>query len=291
MTTTRLLAALLVGMMAAVSFARARRPADDAPGTESFAVQGVVTAQAQGSMTVAHDAIPGYMPAMTMPFTLGDAAPALAPGDRVRFTLRVAAEGATAEAITIVGSEPAIARAVTAAGARGVGRLKRGDGLPAFSLIAQDGRRFTAGDLRRGRTAVTFIFTRCPMPEFCPLMVKRFQQIQRELKSDPSLRDARLVSVTLDPEFDTPPVLAAYAKAMGADADRWQFLTGEPDQIARLAGAFSIHVARQGVFLDHTLATAVVDADGRLVEIWRGNGWSARDVLEVLRREEPPASR
>jgi protein SCO1/2 len=133
-------------------------------------------------------------------------------------------------------------------------------------------------------TALTFIFTRCPVPEFCPLLSKRFQQLQRELDKDPALRGVQLVSVSLDPAFDTPPVLEAYASSLGAGA-RWRFLTGEPDQVARLAGAFSVHVERNGVLLDHTLATAVIDARGQIVEIWRGNGWKLAEVLDVLRRE------
>jgi protein SCO1/2 len=123
------------------------------------------------------------------------------------------------------------------------------------------------------------------MPEFCPLMVKRFQQLQREVEREPALRDVRLVSVTLDPAFDTPTVLDAYATAMGALPERWRFVTGEPSAVAQLTKAFSIHVEKNGVLLDHTLATAIVDAQGRVVEIWRGNGWKVSDLLDVLRQE------
>jgi protein SCO1/2 len=116
-------------------------------------------------------------------------------------------------------------------------------------------------------------------------MVQRFQQLQRELPRDRALRDVRLLSVTLDPDYDTPAVLGAYAKAMGASPGRWRFVTGRPAEIATLTNAFAVHAERNGVFIDHTLATAIVDADGRLVEIWRGNGWTAADILEALHRE------
>lgn len=187
-------------------------------------------------------------------------------------------------------AEPDVSKTAPALAAKNLAgevtaRLKKRDALPDFSLTTEAGRPFTGADLRGRLTAVTFIFTRCPMPEFCPLTMKRFQQLQRQAAGDRALKDVRLVSVTLDPAFDTPPVLAAYAKAMGADPDRWTFVTGEREQIARLARAFSIHIEKNGVLLDHTLATAVVDGTGRVVEIWRGNGWDVREIVDVLRSE------
>ena len=290
MTTKSLTVVLLAAMAATISMARARRPEVIEPDTRTFEVSGVVTAPpADGRVTVAHDAISGYMPAMTMPFAIEKDAPALAPGDRVRFTLRVAADWSRAEHIVISGRDEAIAAAARSAASSTRARLKKGDTLPAFSLETQHGRAFTADDLRGRLTAITFIFTRCPVPEFCPLLSKRFQQVQRELEREPTsrreLERVRLVSVTLDPAFDTPQVLDAYANAIGANPDRWQFVTGRESEVARLTSAFSIHVERNGVLLDHTLATAVIDADGRIVEIWRGTGWNVSEVIDVLRRE------
>jgi protein SCO1/2 len=290
MTTRSLTVVLLAAMAATIGVARARRAEVIDPNARTFEVTGVVTAPpADGRVTVAHDAISGYMPAMTMPFAIGPEAPALAPGDRVRFTLEVAANVSRAAHIVVSGRDEAVAAAARDAAASTRTRLKKGDALPAFSLETQDGRAFTADDLRGRLTAVTFIFTRCPVPEFCPLMSKRFQQVQRDIERDPALRreleDVRLVSVTLDPAFDTPPVLDAYAKAIGANPARWQFVTGRESEVARLTSAFAIHVERNGVLLDHTLATAVIDAEGRIVEIWRGTGWKVADVVGVLTRE------
>jgi protein SCO1 len=277
---------VLVAVAVSVSFARMRGAGD---GTRTFEVTGVVTAApAGGRVTIAHEEVSGYMPAMTMTFAVGPDIPALAAGDRVRFTLRVADEGSRAEAFVVSGRDAAVAAATPPAPVAARLRLKKGDPVPAFSLSAHDGRPFTAADLRGRLTAVTFVFTRCPVPEFCPLMVKRFQQVQREVGRDRLLRsrnNVQLLSVTLDPAFDTPPVLQAYARAMGAVPGRWHFLTGDPAAVARLTSAFSIYTERNAVTLDHTLATAVVDAEGRIAEIWRGNGWTAADVLGALRRE------
>ena len=164
-------------------------------------------------------------------------------------------------------------------------RLKKGDEIPAFSLTTSEGLPLTSADLRGHVTAITFVFTRCPVPEFCPLMVKRFQEVQRELESSGSQYAVRLLSVTLDPAFDTPPVLRDYAISKRANPARWQFATGDRDEIARLTSAFSIHVEQNGILIDHTLATAVIGRDGRVVEIWRGNGWSTGELLDAIRQQ------
>jgi len=247
----------------------------------AFTVTGVVVAPADGlAVRIRHDAIPGYMPAMTMAFTLeGDEAASVAPGDRVRFTLRPGSDGSRAEGLTVIGHAEAEVRAAAPAPAR----LKRGDRLPPFTLVDDDGRAFTDRDLRGRPTVLSFIFTRCPVPEFCPLVTQRFRELQDALaqdRSDPA--SARLLSITLDPEFDTPAVLRAFAMSRHADPARWRFAGGEPDEILRLARAFSVYVEREGALLDHTLATALVDGNGVIREIWRGNGWSAADVMDAL---------
>jgi protein SCO1/2 len=131
---------------------------------------------------------------------------------------------------------------------------------------------------------VTFIFTRCPVPEYCPAIAGRFREVQRALAKDASLADVRLLSVTLDPQHDTPPVLRDYGRAMGADFTRWRFATGTPEQVAALTRVFAVYTQASGGTIDHTLATALIDARGRVVEIWRGHLWETRDVIDVLNR-------
>ena len=288
MTIKSLAAVVVVAVAATASFARMRGAGE---ATRTFEVTGVVTAPpADGRVTVAHEEVSGYMPAMTMSFAVGHGVAALAAGDRVRFTLRVAGEWSRAEAFEVIGRNAAIAGPAERAVPAPRVRLKKGDSVPEFALTAHDGHPFTTADLRGRVTAVTFVFTRCPVPEFCPLMVKRFQHLQRDLERDRLLRNVQLLSVTLDPAFDTPAVLDAYATAMGALPGRWRFLTGAPADVARLTSAFSVYTERNAATLDHTLATAVIGADGRIAEIWCGNGWTAADVLSVLRREgAPPA--
>lgn len=286
MTTKRVLALILVVMAMSVALARSRQGPRDEPG-ETYPVAGVVTAPvADGRVMVAHEEIAGYMPAMTMPFVVGqsETLPGLAVGSRVRFTLNVTGDRAWASGFVVTGHDAAVAAAATPTPAPVAStRLRKGDVLPDVSLVTQSGVPFTSDAFQGKVTAVTFIFTRCPMPEFCPLMVKRFQQIQQTIAADATLADARLLAVSLDPTFDTPPVLDAYARAMQADPTRWTFVTGTPEDVSRLTRAFAIHVERNGVLLDHTLATAVIDADGRIVEIWRGNGWKPAEVVAAMR--------
>jgi protein SCO1/2 len=286
MTTRRVLALLLVVMAVAVAVARTRTSQPPPATVTTYPVTGVVTAApADGRLMVSHEAIPGYMPAMTMPFALapGDPVPAMGPGDRVRFTLEVASDSVLATGFEVLGRDEAVASALRGPAAPSRARVRKGDAIPDLALVTQAGAPFTAANLRGKVTALTFIFTRCPVPEFCPLMVKRFQEVQRLVADDSDLADVRLLAVTLDPAFDTPPVLDAYARAMRADPARWQFATGPEAEIARLTRAFAIHVERNGVLLDHTLATAVIGPDGRVVEIWRGNGWTPEQVVTTLR--------
>ena len=260
----------------------ARGPAVEA-GVRRLPVTGVVVASPVGrEVQIAHDDIPDYMPAMTMAFTLADESVRLAPGDRVRFRLRVGSGPTLAEDVAVTGRGAPIP--VEADVPPPPARLKRGDTIAAFALIDERGRAFTDADLRGHQTVVTFIFTRCPVPEFCPLITARFKALQATLARDRSLpRDTQLLSITLDPAFDTPAVLDAYGKAMGADPGRWRFAGGDSAAVQRVARAFSVYVEKNGALLDHTLATALVDRRGRIVEIWRGNGWKLDEVTSALR--------
>ncbi len=282
---TRTVPVLIVAMLGIAACGRDH--AGTAAGAErQFAATGLIVAVLEdGQVSVAHEAIPDFMPAMTMPLKLADPREAgrLAPGDRVRFTLRVSDQATRAADFVITGrDERALAGSATARSAPSA-RLRPGDVVPVFRLVDQGGIPLTGDDLRGHPTVLTFLFTRCPLPEFCPRMVGHFKQLQRALAADATLAAVRLLSVSLDPEFDSPQVLSEYGRTMGADFSRWRFATGAPDQVAILTRAFAVHTERTGPLLDHTLATAFIDAEGRVVELWRGTGWAPQDVLATLR--------
>lgn len=283
MQTRGIVAVALVGLTVACA-AAACSGRDDAEG-RAFEVTGVVIGvDENGSVTVAHDDIAGLMPAMTMPFVPEElsAIDGLTSGDRVRFTLKVGADRSRISDVVVTGRSLVVDRSGTAA-ARPTARVRPGDPLPAFELVDQDGTAFIGDDLRGQRTIVTFIFTRCPLPEFCPRIMSRFRELQETIVADPSLSDVRLLGVTLDPGFDSPAVLEAYGRAAGANFERWTFLTGSTADVDVLTRAFAVQVQQTAVLPDHTLATALVDDQGRVVEIWRGNGWQTSDILETLR--------
>ena len=249
------------------------------------AVIGVVRAplDGDGRIVIAHEAIPGLMPAMTMRFAVADRAEAstLQPGDRVRFELRTHGEVWTTANFAVIGHEPQPAAPSAAKLTRH--RLREGDAVPEFTLTTQNNDPFTPAELRGHLTLITFVFTRCPVPEFCPAMALRFAQIQNAILTAPKLSGrVQLLGITLDPEFDRPAILKAYAEAVGAKPGVWQFITGEKSEIESLAKSFAVFTERNGATLDHTLCTALIGEDGRVLDLWRGNGWRVDEVLEAL---------
>jgi protein SCO1 len=273
-TATSLLALVAGLVLASPAFAADRL----------FDVTGIIRGQLEdGQIVIQHDAIPDYMPAMTMAFTpskLSEAA-RLKNGDRVKFRYRVGEDKSTAEEFVVTGQEAPPSQPKTAAPK--AARLRAGDAVPEFALVDERDQAFSANAFRGKLTVVTFIFTRCPVPEYCPAMALRFGQLQKAILADEKLASrARLLSITLDPEFDRPDVLKGYGVAMAANPAIWSFATGANEQIAALTKAFAVYNERNGATLDHTLCTALIGSDGRVVDIWRGHGWRLEEILDAL---------
>jgi protein SCO1/2 len=256
--------------------------------TREYELRGQVIAvnRERQELTIRHEDIPGFMPGMTMPFRVKEARllEQRVPGDLVRARLAVGDSGAVLTLVERTGQAPLPADSSPLPGSM----LDEGDEVPDAMLTDQSSvaRRFS--DWRGHTTAVTFIYTRCPLPDFCPLMDRHFAAIQREILADPWLRErARLVSVSFDPGFDTPAVLAAHAARIGADPSIWTFVTGERDAIDAFARAFGVSVIRDDAHLQeivHNLRTAVIDRRGRVVEVFNGNDWKPAEVLAAMRR-------
>jgi protein SCO1/2 len=243
--------------------------------------------------TIKHEEITGFMPAMTMPYKVRDAAllSGLAPGDLITARLIVVPNDAYLADVKKVGTapletpRPASTDAAPAA-ASGFELLKPGDAVPDVRLVDENGRARAFSSFRGSTVVLTFIYTRCPMPTFCPLMDRHFAAIQKKLKDDPAAAGrVHLVSVSFDPSTDTPPVLKTHAAKVGADPRLWTFLTGDRDEIDRFAARFGLSVARalgdQGE-ITHTLRTAVVDPAGKLVKVYTGNEWTPEQILADL---------
>lgn len=255
-----------------------------------FEVTGVIRGRLDdGQLIIQHDEIAGYMPAMTMAFALSVPAEAanLRNGDRVKFRFRVGDDASRAEGFVVTGREESVPETKTkSTPTPKARRLRGGDLVPDFSLVDENNAPVTSATWRGRLTVVTFIFTRCPVPEYCPAMAARFGRLQKSIVADPKLAvRARLVSITLDPEFDRPEILKAYGEAVGANPAVWSFATGNQETITTLTKAFAVYNERNGATLDHTLTTALIGPDGRVFELWRGNGWREQELLDALNRE------
>ena len=159
--------------------------------------------------------------------------------------------------------------------------------VPDDPLQDQTGAPRKLSDWRGKALAVTFVYTRCPLPDFCPLMDRHFAELQRAIAGDARLRDrAHLVSVSFDPAHDTPAVIQAHAKMRGADPRTWSYLTGSPDAIEHLTSRFGVSTIAgtdAAQTLTHNLRTAVIDPKGRLVKVLSGNDWTVDQLLADLR--------
>ena len=264
-----------------------------APESRRYEVRGQILGidPERQEVLVDHEDIPGFMPAMTMSYKVQD--PALLqgkqPGDLITATLVVEEVNGYLSTLTTTGraplDTPPAGPAITDSDL-----LKEGDIVPDHALIDQTRTARPIGSLRGHRLALTFIYTRCPLPDFCPLMDKQFKEVQQTLSSMPELADVRLVSATLDPEFDTPAVLAQHAKALGADTRSWHFVTGERDEVLAFAKRFGV-ITEPGdasAPVVHNLRTAVIDPEGRLVKTYSGSTWSPAELVADLKAAPAP---
>ncbi len=240
---------------------------------------------ARTQITVKHEDIPNFMQAMTMPYFVKEPGDQVRHGDLVTATLVLHPGGdvylthlkKTGHAELPAGAGPV----------RIMDIMKPGDEVPDDPLLDQSGTTRRLSDWRGLALAVTFVYTRCPLPDFCPMLDRRFGELQRALSSDALLRDrVHLVSVSFDPAHDTPAVIQTHAKARGADPRTWSYLTGTPAAIDHFTSRFGVSTIADkntAETLTHNLRTAVIDRQGRLVKIHSGNEWTVETLLADLR--------
>jgi len=257
---------------------------------EHYTTRGVVRGFSpdRSTIEIQHENIPDFMPSMTMPFVARDAKEIadLRTGDAISFRMTVTQKDFWIDNVKKIRreevdvSEPKLAPAVSSENGR---RLKEGDAMPLFSLINQNGERISLNTLRGQPFVLTFLFTRCPLPNFCPLMSNNFEELQTAIKgSSGALANTRLLSITLDPGFDTPEVLKTYAGYHHADPQIWSFATGDEKEIDGLTRAFSVYRQTEGGTISHGLATALIDKDGKIAKLWRGNAWKPDEVIHEI---------
>lgn len=237
-------------------------------------------------LTVAHEEIPDYMEAMTMPFKVKnmDLLKSVAIGDSIAGVLAVSRTESWLESFTVIGKgEPS--RMELTKDAILARMFKPGDALPAVELTNQEGKKIHFGDYKGKAVAITFIYSRCPLPDFCIRMSNHFAAVQKAMRREKSL-DGRwhLISISFDPQFDTPKVLKNYGKSYQADFATWDFATADMNTILKLTDGLGLSMQDdEGGLIAHNLRTVVLDTSGKIVKILSGNDWEPGEVIAELK--------
>jgi protein SCO1/2 len=233
------------------------------------------------------------MPAMAMPFEVrrGKDLDGLAPGAALEFVLTVNGQSSYAERIRIVRYESAEQDPLAAsrlkfltqiAGAARERALAIGDTVPGFRLTNQNGQPVSLSDFRGKVVAINFIYTTCPLPNFCLRLANNFGVLQKRFKAQLG-RDAVLLTVTFDPVHDTPEVLTRYASQWEADARSWHFLTGPVPDVKRVCQLFGVDFFADDGLMNHSLRTAIIDRQGAMVANIEGNRFTADQLVDLMR--------
>lgn len=257
----------------------------------------VSTDPARGEITIAHDAIPGFMEAMTMPYHLKNPSIVsdLHPGDVITADLLVSqGDDADVELDHIV----VIAEGKPDYKPASIYHVPTpGDTVPDFKLVDQDNRSIAFRQFHGKELLITFIYTRCPLPNFCPLVTRNFAAIHQELKQDAALyKHSQLLCISFDPENDTPARLRAYgATYLGSDArnafDHIAFaVPGNKAEVEKLAHYFDVGLTYgPDNSITHTLSTTLIGADGKVLQFYPGNEWTVAQVVSDMKKAAPPA--
>lgn len=268
---------------------RAEVSAKDGSRERDFPLTGVVRSidRPRGTVEIRHEAIPGFMPAMTMPFRVKDPGEldAVRPGDEVEATLHVG-ENESALSDLVVTRPVSMTLEVSGNGAELKPKpavLEPGEPVPDFEMTTQDGKRMRLSDLKGKVVVLTFIYTRCPLPEFCPLMDRKFAQLASKLGAVRSWGEqVRLLSVSFDPEHDTPEVLSRHAKRQGASPPLWTFAVARHAELQKVAPALGLMYGPEGNEVVHSLSTAIIDQEGRLFRLETGKKWEPAEFFRQI---------
>jgi protein SCO1/2 len=253
--------------------------------TQDYALKGIVRSVApeSGRVVIRHEEIPGFMNAMTMPFQPADESilGLLHPGDEVEGILHVEKQDGAVrdhQLRDLRVTKPAATRALTLDISKERVQLRQkpqiltaGEAVPDFAMTGQDGNTFKLSDLRGKVVVLTFIYTRCPMPEFCPLMDRKFSELAQRLSAFPKrAKDIRLISLSFDPENDTPEVLRKHAEIRGAMPPLWTYAVASHEELARIAPRLGLFFGQDGKEIAHNLCTAIIDPQGKLARLEMG---------------------
>jgi len=230
---------------------------------------------------IAHEAIPGFMGAMTMTFPVKDeeGLSRLESHDQV-LAILVVEEGSFWLENLVITKGPSVPGNSSLQVSQ---EPEPGSEVPDFQLVNQNGKAIHFHQYRGSTLLLTFIYTRCPLPDYCPLMSHYFDEIQTELLKRPDLYKAtHLLSISIDPRNDNPAVLRKYGSSYSRDFDHWEFAVAEAAHLKSLAGWFGLSYWEDGDQIIHGLRTALFDPEGRLFKLYKGNEWKPEEVIKDL---------
>ena len=285
---------ILLASCVALALLSCGRSSNSDEGADHYNTRGVVRGFSpdRSTIEIQHENIPDFMPSMTMPFVTRDPKQIaeLRTGDAISFRMAVTKKDFWVENVKKIRREDvnvAEPKRTSPVSAERDTRLTEGDKMRPFSLTNQNGERISLDTFHGNSFVLTFVFTRCPVPNFCPRMSNNFEELQEAIKSGTgTLATTRLLSVTLDPTYDTPKVLSDYAGFHHADSKIWSFATGDEKEIDSLTRAFSVYRQNEGGTISHGLATALINKEGKIDKIWRGNAWTPAEVIREIQGQQ-----
>jgi protein SCO1/2 len=268
--------------------------------TTNYPIKGVVkrVESELEHVSIQHEAIPGFMDAMTMRFSYPDkkSLESLHPGDRVSGTLRVFKENGVVTDyalldLTVTEPAPPTPKVLDTSGATPrlrdePKRLNPGDLVPDFTMTLQDGKSLKLSSLRGKVVVLTFIYTRCPLPDFCPRMDKQFSDLAARVSATGvRAQGVRLISLSFDPDHDTPEVLARHAKSRGAVPPLWTFAVASYEELAKIGPPLGLFYKPGEKEVAHNLCTVIIDPEGKIARLEVGtarNKWITADFQKTI---------
>ena len=256
---------------------------------KQYPVRGKVvsTDSANGEVLLDAAAIPGFMEAMTMPYKLRtpNILSELHPGDQITATLYVTDSSDVLDQIVITAQgqpdyRPLIQYHV----------LNPGDVVPDFKFLNQSGKHISIGDFKGKVLLVTFVYTRCPLPDYCPRMSQNFAKIDKTLAADPALyAKTHLLTLSFDPDYDTPAVLRSYGGAYTGKYTQesfahWDFAAPSKAELESVNKFFDVGVTpEKDKTITHSLSTVVIGPDGKVFRWYPTNDWTTDQVLADIK--------
>lgn len=258
------------------------------PEARRFVVRGVVQEIRDGGkvLVIDHEEIPGYMQAMIMPFRVKDESQAasLAPGAEIEFTYVVQDVSSWMEKIVRTGKQREVKRPASPEPASQPQTLGIGERLPDYGFQDENAKEVKLSDFRGGPVALTFIFTRCPVPEYCPATMRKFAAVQAALSQDPEAPAKwRLLAISFDSANDKPAVLKSFGAAFGQDPARWSLLASPPCCMQELAKDVGLRYGEVKGSYEHNLRTVVLDAEGKIARIFLDETWAPDALIAAMK--------